>query len=406
MKTRSSKGLRSGPLRAIAIWPNRELSRQFSNAQVSTTAFDVVAEWAEYPATDAMESRLRQVQPDVALVDLSQDLPRAIELIQYLAARSPSLVVVGIDIANQPESILLSMRAGANEFLYAPFSSDLQTEAVARIARLMPARGDTAAQRGKLVVFSSSKPGSGASFLATQTARALKRITRGRVLLADFDLWEGTIGLLFQLDGCSHLLDALDGVNGAGGLSLESIVSSKDGLDILPAPASPQDQAVDPGSVRKLLEHARSVYDWIVIDLPPIFERLSLQSLPEADYAFLISTTDLPSLHLTRKAVSFLAQLGLGLGNFHVVVNRVDKRDGLGLDAMAKIFNARIYASFPNDYLSLQLALSSGAPIAENGALAQAIDQFTHRICRGAAAAQELSKSRQPAPRLQPTGRA
>jgi pilus assembly protein CpaE len=382
------------------------LSRQFSNAQVSARAFDVVADWTEYPATDAMESRIRQFQPDVALVDLSQDLQRALDLIQYLAARRPSLVVVGIDTANQPESILLSMRAGANEFLYAPFSSDLQTEAVARITRLMPAQADAAAQRGKLVVFSSSKPGSGASFLATQTARALQRITRGRVLLADFDVWEGTIGLLFKLDECSHLLDALGSVNSASGPTLESMVSSKDGLDILPAPSSPQDQAVDPGSVRKLLEHARSLYDWIVIDLPPIFERLSLQSLPEADYAFLISTTDLPSLHLTRKAVSFLAQLGLGQGNFHVVVNRVGRRDGLGLDAMAKIFNARIYASFPNDYLSLQLALSSGSPIAEDGALAQAIDQFTHRICRGAEVAPDASSSRQPAAKLQTTGRA
>ena len=43
-----------------------------------------------------------------------------------------------------------------------------------------------------------------------------------------------------------------------------------------------------------------------------IFQRLSLLTLSEADRAFIVSTSDLASLHLARKAVKLVTQLGHG----------------------------------------------------------------------------------------------
>ena len=60
-----------------------------------------------------------------------------------------------------------------------------------------------------MVAFSSSKPGSGASTIATQTAFALQRLTGKRVLLADCDLTGGTIGFYLKLSHNYSLVDAL-----------------------------------------------------------------------------------------------------------------------------------------------------------------------------------------------------
>ena len=70
--------------------------------------------------------------------------------------------------------------------------SPIQEAAISRIQKLLqPAGGER--ESGKVVVFSSAKPGSGASTLAMQTAYALRRASGKRVLLADFDLMAGSL---------------------------------------------------------------------------------------------------------------------------------------------------------------------------------------------------------------------
>ena len=117
--------------------------------------------------------------------------------------------------------------------------------------------------------------------------------------------------------------------------------------------------------------------------------------LPEADHGFLVTTPELPSLHLTRKAVSLLAQMGLRSENFHVIVNRAGRADEVTLEAMAKIFQAPVYATFPNDYLSLHKALTAGQPIG-SCALERALWEFARAICsqqRAVTAAPALEKA-------------
>jgi pilus assembly protein CpaE len=116
------------------------------------------------------------------------------------------------------------------------------------------------------------------------------------------------------------------------------------------------------------------------VDLPTAFERLSLLMLPESEHGFLVTTPELPSLHLTRKAVSLLAQVGLSPDHFKVIVNRAGRADEVNLDAMAKIFKAPVHAVFPNDYLSLHKALGAGQAVGPC-LLERALCEFAKGLC-------------------------
>ncbi len=180
-------------LTALSIVPNRELAGQFSLAVEHTRAFQIVAELKQYPSPQTLEMRLRQTKPDVILLDLATDLDVACELIRSVLALSHPTHVVGLHVRNDSDAILRSLRMGATEFLYAPFDAQIQTEAIARLHRLLQPGPAEDIQPGSLIVFSSVKPGSGASTLAAQTAFALRRTTSQRVLLADFDLMGGSL---------------------------------------------------------------------------------------------------------------------------------------------------------------------------------------------------------------------
>ncbi|HEY6393268.1 MAG TPA: P-loop NTPase [Bryobacteraceae bacterium] len=370
-----------GPaLSALSIVPDRELASQFTASNDRTRSFQIVADLKAYPTNQALEVRLRQAKPDVILLDLATDLDAACELIRSVTLLNQQTHIVGLHLRNDSDAILRSLRAGASEFLHAPFDANVHIEAVARINRLLQPEPAGNAQPGTIIAFSSAKPGSGASTLAAQTAFALRRTTGKRVLLADFDLMGGMIGFYLKLTNTKSLLDAIQFAENLNESVWPTFVSACDGVDILPAPEAPYAGLIDAARLHAVLEHARMNYDWVVIDLPVVFQRLSLMTISESDRAFLVSTPELPSLHLARKAVNLLDQLGFPKDRFQVMVNRINKRDEINSADIEKLFNCTVHSRVPNDYFSLHRAVTLGQPVDGHCELGKAIENLADRL--------------------------
>lgn len=375
--------MRNGELIALLVCPNRDLAKLFADTQQHTKAFQVVADLKTYPTPQALEVRIRQAQPDVVLLDVATDLETATQLIASVPGIRPGLYVVGLHHTNEPDAIVRSLRAGATEFLHAPFDEVQQREAVARLNRLRAPELRAEPEFGRVIAFSSTKPGSGASTLATQTAFALKRRTNKRVLLVDFDLMGGTIGFYLKLNHPYSLLDAIENAGRLNQALWSSLVVNSGGVDILPAPETPFTGSVSAGALHEVMQFARVLYDWVVLDLPAIFQKLSLQALPESEVTFLVSTSELPSLHLARKAAGLMNQLAVPKDGYQMVVNRVSKRDNISSSDLEKIFNCSIEATFPNDYFSLHRVVTLGQPLGADSDLGKAIEGLTTRLAGG-----------------------
>src|ERR1700676_2766514 len=373
-------------LTSLLISPNRELAQQFSATLPAARSFHILAEMKTYPPVPTLDIRLRQLRPDLVFLDLTTDLDAATALIEFIAGIRPPVYVVGLHTQNASDAILRSLRAGATEFLYAPFDIEMQRQAVGRIARLRKPAKHSESERGRLVVFSSSKPGSGASTLACQTAFALSKISGKRVLLADFDLCNGSVAFFFKISPWSSLLDALKQIEENSQPDWSSLVSNTEGVDVLAAPDTCAVTNIDQDRLHDALESVREIYDWIVVDLPSVFEKLSLLTISDSDEAFLVSTAELPSLHLTRKAVAYLGMLGFGLERYKVLVNRLGKQEGIKSEDMAKIFGAPVHAMFPNDYLSIHKGLTVGAPLGGKCPLGKSVETFAGQLAARAQA--------------------
>jgi pilus assembly protein CpaE len=289
--------------------------------------------------------------------------------------------VVGLHTHNDSDAILQSLRAGATEFLAAPFELASQRDAIARLRRLCGSETVEDGGAGHVIAFSSAKPGSGASTLATQTAFALRRLTGQRILLADFDLTGGTIGFYLKLSHNYSVVDALQHAEHLDPTLWSSLAVSHGGLDILPSPAAPYAEPIDGGRLRLLIDYARQFYDWVILDLPTVFNQISLTALAECEHAYLVTTSELPSLHLTRKAMGMIAQIGFPRERFEVLVNRVERRDDIGATNLEKLFNCPVHASLPNDYFSLHRVVTLGQPLGPEGELGKAIERLAAGMC-------------------------
>ena len=366
---------------ALLIAPNRDLAQQFVATLPQTRAFQILADLKSYPPAQTLEVRARQLKPNVILLDLASDLEAAIELIQFISGLKPTVQVVGLHTHNDSDAILQSLRAGATEFLSAPFELASQRDAIARLRRLCGPETPEESGAGHVIAFSSAKPGSGASTLATQTAFALRRLTGQRILLADFDLTGGTIGFYLKLSHNYSVVDALQHAEHLDPTLWSSLAVSHGGLDILPSPAAPYAEAIDGGRLRLLIDYARQLYDWVILDLPTVFSQISLTALAECEHAYLVTTSELPSLHLTRKAMGMISQIGFPRERFEVLVNRVERRDEIGAGNLEKLFNCPVHASLPNDYFSLHRVVTLGQPLGPEGELGKAIEKLAASMC-------------------------
>jgi len=188
------------------------------------------------------------------------------------------------------------------------------------------------------------------------------------------------IGFYLKLTNTKSLLDALQFAEKLNEGLWPSLVASSDGLDILPAPETPYAGLVDGARLHAVLEHMRMNYDWVIVDLPVVFQRLSLMTISESDRAFLVSTSELPSLHLARKAVNLLDQLGFPKERFQMIVNRINRHDEIAGSDIEKLFNCSVHSRIPNDYFSLHRAVTLGQPVDGHCELGKAIEGMAYRL--------------------------
>lgn len=371
-------------LQCLFVCPDRALADAFLQTVPALRAFQILGDLKSYPTDQALEMRLRQLEPDVVLLDLASDPARAGQITETVLRARPGTQVVGLHPRNDGEALVASLRRGASEFLAAPFATDMQIEAIGRIRRLLRPKPALEREAGQVICFSAVKPGAGTTMLALESALAIARQTSTRVLLIDADLAGGTLASATGLsrDDATDLPAVL---SGEAGSNWPRRTLRMGPIELLPS--SSNEATIESGDLSRLaevFESARQAFDWVIVDLPSIYERISLVAAASADSLFLVSTGELPSLHLGRRAVGLLQSLGFAKNAIRVLANRMSKRDGLGPTELEKIFSTRVEVLLPQDYQGLHQKAADGGgiaqPIGPATELGKAISIFSARL--------------------------
>ncbi len=120
----------------------------------------------------------------------------------------------------------------------------------------------------KVVMIASAMSGEGKTLTAANLALTLSESYQRRVLLIDADLRRPALHQLFRISAAYGLSDGL--APGQDARLVVRQVSSK--LSILPAgqPSNDPMAGLTSERMRQLLAEAKTVFDWIIIDTPPL----------------------------------------------------------------------------------------------------------------------------------------
>lgn len=271
-------------------------------------------------------------------------------------------------------------RAGVDDVLPYPVS---ESELVDQVQRWIEKRqaakavetGGTSKAPGKLIAVAQARGGIGATTVAVNLADqlldrkgAFKKEASNKVCILDLDLQFGTVGDFLDIDEQEGLLQlAVESFTPDVSWVEQSLVRLDSGLAVMAAPQkfAPLD-SLDPEQVAALVAALRSMFDYVVVDLPRALVSWIEPVLSEADMLMIVTDTSVPSIRATRRLMDFVLADSPSLP-VEIVINREKKPMMLSSNhkEAAKALDTKFHHWIGNDPKAARESVDYGKPVSE-----------------------------------------
>jgi pilus assembly protein CpaE len=339
---------------------NRELLDQ-TQACLAGLPFRVIVEHQDIGDINTFLDRLERMRPDVVLVDISNWRDPLEGLVSAIRNAIGDPMIVALNTSADADAILLSLRAGINEYLFPPLQDTLKRALERRSIERSRRREGGAKGAGKSFGFLSAKGGCGATTLVCHVAAELGRQNQ-RVLLADLDLDAGMVAFITKTQSVYSILDAVNNLHRLDIHYWKALVSNGiPGVEIVSSPlALASKQVPKDEQVRHVLAFARPQYDWTLVDLGRSLTHLAMAALDEIDETCVVTTLDVPALHQSKQIIQTLLDGGYGKDRIRLILNRAPKRLDITTSELEKTLGVPIFFMVPNNYQELYETYAEG----------------------------------------------
>jgi pilus assembly protein CpaE len=327
--------------------------------------------------------------PELAVADIRGGAASVQWALERLRAQWPTTTIVAVAGTNDPDQILMAMRAGANEFMAWPaFADETMLQDAFRTAisrateRVRTTHGDK--KTGRTLSFFGAKGGAGTTTLAVNTAIELARSSRKPTLIVDLNQFLGEVSIFLGVRPRFTVIDAIENLHRLDAEFLKELVTKhKSGLDILPG----AEQVDRPGpqdgpALEQLLQVLSRHYDFIVIDAGHVTGPCAEVAVFAADTIYIVANPDVPSTRNTQRLVERMCQLGADRDRLRVLLNRTSEQHMIAPKQIEAALGHPIDHVFASDYGTVSSALNSGVPLtlSDHSELASQFGQFTNAI--------------------------
>lgn len=318
-------------------------------------------------SAQTLASVLRRDQPDVVLLEFPLADEPGMEQIEAALMRAPGTHLVLVSPDSSLDFLKRAMRAGVREVLPAPLNPASVQRAVKHAQgnhSLTNRQRDVA---GQVIALIPAKGGAGATFLATNLAYALSKQGK-RVAVIDLNLYFGDAAIFLgdkkivsSLVDLARQTERLDSA-----LLHSSMIKLSDHLHLLAASESPEDvNEVSTQGVEKIIELARSQYDFVLLDVSSTLDPVAVKALDLADTICLTLQLNLPFVRAAKHMTTVFRELGYAQEKLSVIVNRYEKEGTITLVDVEKATLLKIGRTIPNSHMAVTASVNQGIPVLE-----------------------------------------
>jgi len=356
-----------------------------------------------------------QALPDVILMDINLPGIDGIMATGKIIEIMPTVQVIMLSVQRESDYMRRAMMAGARDYLTKPPSADDLLDAIHRAFKLRqkmgtgplnPATltsGPVQAQPGQLAKASnvitvySPKGGTGCTSITVNLAVALQAMVGpdANVCVVDSNLQFGDVSIFMKLQPTRTLADLAPHAQDLDAELLKRIiVSHNSGVQVLVAPASPEeaesfsaggiDEETGANSILKsILDFTRHQFDYLIIDTAHRVDDILLAAMDISDLILVVTRPIIPEIRGARLFIELLQKLDYPTDKVALVINSVNnKRMGIQPEAIERAMMPAL-AHLPLDERTALRAANYGEPILPKGArtaLGQAIIALAKKV--------------------------
>jgi pilus assembly protein CpaE len=296
---------------------------------------------------------------DVLVAGPSLGTKAGLNRLQVIHDELPTMSMV-LAFSKRPDAQLRDIvRTGALDLLQLPVADRMMRETLERaislsrpapVASATPAKSGAPENTGTVFTIASATGGCGKTFFGTNLAYFLQHHTGKKTCIVDLDLQFGEVSTALRLRPRFSIADLLsreeDG-DLAGHIG-EYVVEHDTGISVLPAPKDPSDaDRIHPTDVTRVLEAARSRFDYVVVDTPAQLSEVVLAAFDLSNSLYVMATMDLPSVRNMGVFLNTLDKLKIPGDNVNLVLNKAERDVGIDVEQITKLFPQGFSAVLP-----------------------------------------------------------
>lgn len=279
---------------------------------------------ADAPVADKQLSGVR-----VLVLEVEANSEASLRRLATVRASHPELAVIAAVQHAGVALVRALVRQGVADVAELPFVS-AQLEEQALDALSSHAEKSARADLGKAIVVVGATGGCGATSVLTHLAATLAKSNPGSrgVCLIDLDLQKGSVASFLGMEPKVTIQTLID----SGGrldrdLMMNAVSDSGSGFSFIAAPEaiSPIDR-VDVDHLLAIVGLARSEFDYVLIDLPPLWTDWTLSLVSWANQVMLITDASIANLKQAKRTATLLSSVDVPGERISLVVNRIERK--------------------------------------------------------------------------------
>jgi pilus assembly protein CpaE len=328
---------------------------------------------AEYPdVTPNLYIRVLQDverHPDAALfLDISSDPVNGIKSLEKLKQAVPDLYVIVCDYSEDGESILLTIRSGANDYLTMPVKRSDLRDALTRLERTPRRTIAGGSQLGRSYTFLGAKGGVGTTALSVNFATVLAQRKKQTVML-DVNWTANDVAMQLGAAPQYTLLEVGENLDRMDQSLFEGFVTRDPSGFLLVGPPDSLEQPrslFSDSMLREFTTFLVEKYDAIVMDAGcDLSNDLTLAALQVSTTVFIVTTQEFPAIRNTQRYLSYLMRMGFTQDQIKIVINKYQKKPSsqiASLEQVTQTLNQPVFYGIP-DSAAMLASINRARPL-------------------------------------------
>ena len=368
------------PLSAAVVLANRALREEAFDC-INNLPVRVVSDQRNEDADELLD-RIERFRVDVLLLEgglMKTPLDEFMRRLK-LTASDPAIFILHPEAI--PENILEAMRAGAREYICPPIGTPLK-EALERLSVVRTGQITSQQKKlGRIFGLLSAKGGCGATTFAGHLGPMAAHLAEKPILLADLDFEAGLLRFILKTKPRYSLRDALDNMHRMDSSYWNALVTKQGNqLEFIAAPDELNERTTpDPRQFARLLRFVRSIYPVTILDFGRCYSAAALETLPELEALYLITTQDLLALENAKEFLETATARGKGAERIQVLLNKAPVRQKPDLDNLEKYLGVRPTGVYSDDAEALYETWSEGRLLGANSVLGRQLTSLAKSI--------------------------